>query len=398
MINENLIKELLGEEILSVKEIREKDLEAFTNISPLKLANYLKQKDYIKVIEIKNKPNKYKIASIMKLTGVVEKNKNILKIQTENNDYIEYDFNSKDFTKNKDIVLNCIIEYQYNDIVAKIFFDDHYKKYREIEWLYNYLDLITEDTFPYYNDNTDLFKKCPSGYINWLREKGYYICRDSLTSYLFNIQYPNIPQQVREGDFSYYFYHQWNEKQLRVIDDLFAKCNIKKIIKNSIENFELNIKNDFLTFLQKCLCFENAIDYIDNNRDLQYNITTLENLYNKEKNILLANKLQKLNFLNNTIIDDYIIIIPQSIEDLQNEGKQQHNCVGHYYNDSIIRGENLIYFLRDKNKPKKSMVTCRYNLMKRNTQEHRIINNMSTTLKQEDIIKEIDKIINSNLK
>ena len=50
--------------------------------------------------------------------------------------------------------------------------------------------------------------------------------------------------------------------------------------------------------------------------------------------------------------------------DLADEGIQQNNCVGYYYNDSIERGDNCIFFLRKKDKPEKSYITCRYNIEK----------------------------------
>ena len=147
MINEELIKELLGNEELSIKEIRAKNENAFEGIASIRLANYLMKLDYIKTIEIRgNKPNKYKIVPVITLTGVIEKDKNLLKMQTIDNDYIIYDFNKKDFINNDIITDKNIKQINYNSII-KVFFDNYYTPFREIEWLYNYPDLINETTF-----------------------------------------------------------------------------------------------------------------------------------------------------------------------------------------------------------------------------------------------------------
>ena len=72
--------------------------------------------------------------------------------------------------------------------------------------------------------------------------------------------------------------------------------------------------------------------------------------------------------------------------------------MGYYYNNSIKRGENLIYFMRKIDNPKKSVVTCRYNIDDNRTVEHKIFNNLWTDNEQEEIINKIDEIIRKNLK
>lgn len=57
--------------------------------------------------------------------------------------------------------------------------------------------------------------------------------------------------------------------------------------------------------------------------------------------------------------DTHIIIIPENLKELADEGEQQHNCVGSYYND-ICKGKSIIFFIRDKNHPKESLATCEY--------------------------------------
>ena len=88
-----------------------------------------------------------------------------------------------------------------------------------------------------------------------------------------------------------------------------------------------------------------------------------------------------------------------SAEEKADEGKQQNNCVGHYYDDSILDDRNLIYFLRKVANPKKSYMTCRYQINYSETIEYRLKNNESVYNDREvAILRQIDAIIKANLK
>ena len=107
--------------------------------------------------------------------------------------------------------------------------------------------------------------------------------------------------------------------------------------------------------------------------------------------------LKKLNFLNGKCFDDYVAVVPQNVKDLADEGIQQNNCVGYYYNDSIERGDNCIFFLRKKNKPEKSYITCRYSVNNKEVVEARYKNNRDIDSADENIIYGINDFINDNL-
>lgn len=53
---------------------------------------------------------------------------------------------------------------------------------------------------------------------------------------------------------------------------------------------------------------------------------------------------------------EYSIIVPQSTNDIKQEGADMHNCVGSYI-DKIIDGKTNIVFLRYKKKPNESLAT-----------------------------------------
>lgn len=135
--------------------------------------------------------------------------------------------------------------------------------------------------------------------------------------------------------------------------------------------------------------------YLDTNRTFGQNYEIFEEYKDKAKNDIISKNLKKLNFLNNYQIEDYVIYVPQDKKDLVEEGKAQNNCVGYYYNESIIKGENLIYFIRKKENPTKSFVTCRYKLADKSTVEHRTKNNK--WYGNENLINAIDKLINENI-
>lgn len=137
------------------------------------------------------------------------------------------------------------------------------------------------------------------------------------------------------------------------------------------------------------------LPYLDTNRTFEQNYKIFEEYKDREENNIISENLKKLNFLNNYQIEDYIICVPQDKNDLVKEGKAQNNCVGHYYNESIAKGENLIYFIRNKKNPTKSFVTCRYNLTDKSTVEHRTKNNNQYS--NWELFNTIDKLINENI-
>ena len=57
--------------------------------------------------------------------------------------------------------------------------------------------------------------------------------------------------------------------------------------------------------------------------------------------------------------DGYVAIIPTSLEELQDEGEQQHNCVGKYgyYERIADEQEGMIIFIRKEDSPHKSYLT-----------------------------------------
>ena len=72
--------------------------------------------------------------------------------------------------------------------------------------------------------------------------------------------------------------------------------------------------------------------------------------------------------------DDYVVIIPETADEIINEGKNQHNCVSSYVSD-VIHQYCTIVFVRQKSNPNKSYITVEINPNGRIVQYLRECNN-----------------------
>lgn len=55
--------------------------------------------------------------------------------------------------------------------------------------------------------------------------------------------------------------------------------------------------------------------------------------------------------------DDYVVVIPETVDEIIDEGKNQHNCVGGYVSEVIKEYCNIV-FVRKKSEPDKSYITA----------------------------------------
>lgn len=59
--------------------------------------------------------------------------------------------------------------------------------------------------------------------------------------------------------------------------------------------------------------------------------------------------------------DNYTVVIPKTREDFINEANSQNNCVYSYYFEPVTKGDTLVVFIRKKDNPNKSYITCEVN-------------------------------------
>lgn len=355
------------------------------------------------------------------------KDKNILKIFCANSDRdkkthtvrannykLHYDFITKTFS-----VVDSTGE-KVDDV--KIYYDEikPFIDYKclDYEWIYNYLttiglygadfrcevgtfDMVRDiiSAFEYYNVD---YSAMPKGIYNLIKENEGGILNDDLVKkwYLSSLceteKEKNFVNNNRWWDDFENFIPKLVEAKLKIKDFMKIISNsIETIAVDEISRFGEKFIGAFMTYAK----LNKVKDFVfDTNRDLKTNYCLLEMACNKKKFEALEKQLQKINFINGLTIGDYVVKVPQNQIDKIDEGIQQNNCVGYYYDDSIVNGKNLIYFIRKITNPNKSYITCRYNISSKYTAEYHYKNNVDVNNKEEiEIIKKISEIIKNYL-
>lgn len=322
------------------------------------------------------------------------------------------------FTKEKNILtFGCNKELTYDFATGKFSFDfttdckrtggcnyllddtRTIKQMLKYEWLFNYCNnLVTIFTINRYCSE-DMYKTMPKDFI---KNFGNEVTHENLIDAYYFAKYGKYYKIVTRLK-SYI----GSNSDMYAVEFMFSNNggfgSYLTLVKNSVMN---GILTDYK---QKCLNLaiiyfrvvnEKNIPYtLDLNRDFDHNYAQLKALDDREINEKIAKKLQRLNFINGMTFGDYIVVVPQTAEEKADEGQQQNNCVGHYYDTDILADRDLIYFLRKVANPKKSYMTCRYHISWKETAEYRLKNNVSVHDNQEiAILKQIDKIIKANLK
>lgn len=242
------------------------------------------------------------------------------------------------------------------------------------------------------------FEKCPAGYIKYCEMNNLNINNKTLFKFK---EEKRITNKINEKDIKIWFYlldkiHELkrmncNTEQIQILIKIFKESG-----KDTFHSFD--IKTDFENMLNHLILANKNFSLLNPEKGAHYNSEFLEDYLQQETNKKIIKEQSRISAINDKEIDEYIIITPKDKEDLIKEGKMQNNCVGYYYNDSIINKEDLIYFIRKRNNPNKSYITCRFNLRKKITVEYRLKNNAPVTNEKENqLIKEIDVIINQIL-
>lgn len=104
------------------------------------------------------------------------------------------------------------------------------------------------------------------------------------------------------------------------------------------------------------------------NKPLQ-NLVKLRKMYDNMKNQIITDTLQshqskKWEYED----DDFVVIVPETYEELRKEGESQHNCLTDYwltgYGNDLPKGKQQrgVVFIREKNNPTKSYITCDFDI------------------------------------
>lgn len=318
--------------------------------------------------------------------GVI-KEKNKLYFGTENKHFY-YDFITQKFScDNKKFMFSSGATRKYFQII---------QKFLKYEWLFNYMTSVYEFECLSIDFDEEEYKKMPPNFYNSvIAPNGGHFKVEELKRYLFNLKYGKY------GTFYYALCEKCrNSKAIKYFENNNLFPIVLKIYKASMltapfedEYVYVGLMTDFYNLVRHGYKIE-----LDSNRDIKYNLHMIEAIENKEKNNILAKNLQRLNFLNSYKKDNLEVIVPQSIEDLANEGKMQNNCVGHYYNNSVIEDRCLLYFIRQVDNINKSYITCRYDLKSGKTVEYKYKNNRAVNnVRDIQFIEEINQQIRQNL-
>lgn len=346
----------------------------------------------------------------------MKKNKGTIEIETERRFYI-IDFlndkilsNGQEIKKlSRDFFQACHDYHEYSvscsgfgtqEILSKFIYlnENDFKAYRDGEAFlsmalqYPELD-YNEAMYPYFANHNKLTKD----YLEWCAKEEAPVNHNSMNRYKSIKAYSLIPKDLKP-----YFVIVFAQISIESLELLDTSTLLKllRIVKYTTFHSD-NPKAVYsrLSELIRYLTIYNINDeLLDTNRTVFQNYENYHFYNMKEEKNMLSLKLKQLNFMNGKCFDDYIVVVPQTYEDLVDEGKQQNNCVGHYYNESILGGENLILFIRHSNSPKKSYITCRYNIKKQDIVEYRYKNNQDVNGYDMIIIEKVAEMIKNNLK
>lgn len=238
----------------------------------------------------------------------------------------------------------------------------------------------------------------PIGFVNWLKEKREIFSYKNINNFI-------LDKQIKESfSIEWYPYVALVLKDIcgiefiDVVNFLKTECGktyLKIVKKTLINSFccYCSVVPDYDTF---CFLMENpeeGLKLLDTNRSIKRNLEIIREYQEKKEQETFIKRLTKINFVNQFTKGNYIVVVPQTLEDLIDEGKQQNNCVGSFYNDSILCGRDYIYFIRRKDNPNKSVATARYNVGKKETVELREKNNKDAHEQFWTLAKEIDVLI-----
>ena len=276
----------------------------------------------------------------------MEKNKGTIEIETERRFYVIDFLNDKILSNGKEIKKLSTDFFQachdYHDSISRSGFgtqeilskfiylnENDFKAYRDGEaFLYKalkYTELdYNEAMYPYFANHNKLTKD----YLEWCTKEEAPVNHNSMNRYKSIKAYSLIPKDLKP-----YFAIVFTQISIESLELLNTSTLLKllRIVKYTTFHSD-NPKAVYsrLPELIRYLTIYNISDeLLDTNRTVFQNYKTYQIYDNESKEGRIGLKLRRLNFMNGKYFDNYIVVVPQTYEDLADEGKQQNNCVGH---------------------------------------------------------------------
>lgn len=242
-----------------------------------------------------------------------------------------------------------------------------------------------ESLYSFFTD----YNKLTKDYLEWCKKEEEPVNHNSISRYKSIKAYSLIPKDLKP-----YFAIIFTQISIESLELLNTSTLLKllRIVKYTTFHSD-NPKAVYsrLPELIRYLTIYNISDeLLDTNRTVFQNYKTYQVYDNESKEERIGLELRRLNFMNGKYFDNYIVVVPQTYEDLADEGKQQNNCVGYYYCEDISENYSLIYFVRRKDNKGKSVYTCRYDTLVNKTVEYRGFNN--SEIMDEEVLSFLDKI------
>lgn len=315
-----------------------------------------------------------------------------------------YSFTGRQVSTVNPILRNCAKNSNHGasmliDALLDYMNNHYYESMRKMEMFIPYLDIINTC------DICQVPDTLPKGYIKWVKENNAGINNATLNQFFTEQTIKKMPKVIVE------IYNIMQEKygNYRYILNNFLKMKDEdreifcKIFKTSMKSFSWNFQRDMESFMNNILNASSDRyshfptewkELVDTNRDFAHNETIIREIKDKIKNEKILSWENKFSTIETLSNDTYTIIVPKTMEEFTDEGRQQNNCVGYYYHNEMAENRQIIYFIRRKSNPNKSYITNRYSVYDKETVETRMINNTTNTdIIVRDLITRIDKII-----
>ncbi len=337
----------------------------------------------------------------------MRKNKGTIEVKTDRRLYVIDFLNDKILSNGKEIkaLPSDVIQFYFKCRYSRAYdketvllallvhsANNNFKNYREAE---SFVSIAIQNLdLEYHVDLLDMCNfKLTKDYIEWCREHEEPVCLRTIDEHYIEKLEDSIPKDLKP------YYVMLKDYAITENIDKETLFKLLKILKYTVYHLRADeALDDFKEIgeLVDVLTTDESKKLLNTNRTVSQNYRIIEQQeFVGDK--AFENTLRKLNFLNGKCFDNYIVVVPRDVMDLINEGFQQNNCIGYYYNDSIRDGDECIFFLRKKDKPEKSYITCRYCVVTKEVEEARYKNNRDVDSADEEIVYHINDFINDNL-
>lgn len=253
---------------------------------------------------------------------------------------------------------------------------------------FSFLDLLNPYNLTYWGMryNVPALNKLPKGFIPWCRKNVRFIDNKSLADFKFDKLHQRF-SHIHPNLIKLFVKHAIPEDRWNTV----ARCMMIDH-KNLVNIFDY----EYMTMVRRMA--ETPDFTFDTNRGIEYNHELYEVMREKEHEKAINEFQSKFTPISELQTENLCVVLPLTVVDLVNEGRQQNNCVGHYYNKDIAQDEQVIYFIRHKSDPENSYHTCRFSVPYGTTVEDRIKNNRTEHNPEElQLVNMVNEVIRSVL-